>query len=203
MADIANLRPQQGTAARKGARRRDVPPKRMRKPVIYFAGRMNGVRSGNDWRDGLGGFKGGLYFNAAITYDNDGCFSHFRHDVKIDCGTFWYGGPFTLDTTSGHTNPHYRYFDDDPAAAERLIWDADRSWIERADLILAYIDDLYAYGTLVEIGYAAAKGKPIALGFSNNISLPITGSSGSAGYRRQRSIGARRSRYGRKSSTIG
>jgi hypothetical protein len=79
--------------------------------------------------------------------------------VSVDFGTFFYGGPFIIDPAASESRPDH----------QQIWWDADRSWIERADLIVAYIDDLHAYGTLVEIGYAAAKGKPIALGFSNNM----------------------------------
>ena len=45
------------------------------------------------------------------------------------------------------------------------IWDLDKSFIDRADLVVAYLQDTQAYGTLVEIGYAAGVDKPIALGF--------------------------------------
>jgi hypothetical protein len=100
----------------------------------------------NDWRDGLGGFAG-LY------HAGGGNGEPVQRDVKLDCGAFWYGGPFV-----------------DDSANQQQLCELDKFWIERADLIVAYIDDdLHAHGTLVEIGYAAATGKPIALAFSRSM----------------------------------
>jgi hypothetical protein len=44
------------------------------------------------------------------------------------------------------------------------------SAIDRTDIIYAYIDDLTCYGTLVELGYAFAKSKPIISVFADSIS---------------------------------
>jgi Nucleoside 2-deoxyribosyltransferase len=130
-------------------------PKRMLKPTIYFAGRMNGSRHGDDWRNYIDGFDGGLY----------GCSDKgFDCDAVIDCGAFRYGGPFVMDSCGNHASGHTWN-----PGEHREIWDIDRFQIERADLIFAYLEDANAYGTLVEIGYASALGKPIALGFSTDM----------------------------------
>lgn len=71
----------------------------------------------------------------------------------LDRGSFWYGGPFAVGAETDH----------------REIWDADRALIERADLILAYINRLDAR-TLVEVGWAAGRGKPVCLGFPDDLS---------------------------------
>ena len=72
----------------------------------------------------------------------------------LDFGEFFYGGPFAVGAGTDH----------------REIWDLDRALIDGADLILAYIRDCEAFGTLVEIGWAAARGKPVAIGFSDDLS---------------------------------
>jgi hypothetical protein len=130
-------------------------PRRMAKPVIYFAGRMDGSKYNNDWRNAVEGFDG---LHMVELNDNVDC------DTRIDCGTFWYGGPFISGKTGGHTSGHTSFTEEHQA-----IWDVDKLQIERADLFLAYIDDAQAFGTLVEIGYAAALGKKIVLGFSERM----------------------------------
>ena len=132
-------------------------PRRMRKPVIYFAGRMDGSKDGIDWRNAVEGFAGLYTVNAE--------FGTINCDMAVDCGAFWYSGPFAIDHTGGHSSGHTSC-----RKEHREIWDIDKFQIERADLILAYIDDNQAFGTLVEIGYASALGKPIALGFSERMS---------------------------------
>jgi Nucleoside 2-deoxyribosyltransferase len=150
-ADIIKLKPQppESRNQREADIGRGQAPRRMRKPVIYFAGRMRGAKGYEDWRDGLGGFEG-LY---ATKWDAG------RREFKIDCDAFWFGGPFVLDRRGGQQG----------AADHQQVWQLDQFWIERADLIFAYIDDLHAHGTLVEIGYAAARGKPVALAFSRDM----------------------------------
>jgi nucleoside 2-deoxyribosyltransferase-like protein len=165
MADIVPNRPDPDIAVRESAlRKRDVgrgqSPRRMQKPTIYFAGRMGGAKG--NWRDELGEIPPAA---AAAMRDYLG----FHRDAIVDCRTFRYGGPFVIDTMGRRTRIHCGYFNDHSVSERRQIWDADKFWIERADLIVAYIKDMHAYGTLVEIGYAAAKDKPIALGFSHDM----------------------------------
>jgi nucleoside 2-deoxyribosyltransferase-like protein len=132
-------------------------PQLLHKPIIYFGGRIYTSKNGEprDWRDSITGFNG--------IRDADGR----RSDETMDCGAFWYGGPFPK-SNSGHSdgNGYYNFWDD-----HRDIWDADAQQIARADLVVAYIDDLQAYGTLVEIGYAAGRNKLIVLGFSNDLAF--------------------------------
>ena len=50
------------------------------------------------------------------------------------------------------------------------ILDLNFKRIRRADYILAYINETDCYGTLVEIGYARALNKKLAIGIGPNIS---------------------------------
>jgi hypothetical protein len=74
----------------------------------------------------------------------------------LDFGAFFYGGPFIGN--AGEERPEE-------------IWNVDKALLDRADLILAYIsDDAQALGaTLVQIGWAAARGKPVSLGFAHDL----------------------------------
>ena len=96
-------------------------------------------------------------------------------ESKINCGKYWYGGPFATDQTGGHTSGHGNgccEYDDVAGGVEehRRVWDTDKFQIDRAHLVFAYIEDCDAFGTLVEIGYAAAKVKPVVIGFSEDMS---------------------------------
>jgi len=43
--------------------------------------------------------------------------------------------------------------------------------IKRCDVIFAWLDDLTAHGTLIELGYAKALGKPIFIGFPDHLTF--------------------------------
>lgn len=141
-------------------------PQRLSKPIIYFAGRLNMACKDNDrdWRAHINELKGEFF----EYHDNHRRYDSPDPDKIFDCGQFWYGGPFPNDITGGHTVGHGYHEDHDTHCD---IWEVDTHQIERADLVVAYISDLHAYGTLVEIGYAAGKGKPIVLGFSDDLSF--------------------------------
>lgn len=67
---------------------------------------------------------------------------------------------------------HYTKHDADISRREdvfRMSTDA----IDRADFVFAWLDDLTCYGTLVEIGYARAMGKPIYIGTPERVSGEI------------------------------
>lgn len=135
---------------------RGFEPYTMSMPTIYFAGRMRGCDGCIDWRDYVSGFPG--------LYELDGVVEPAA-DTTVNCGSFHYGGPFLSGSGGGHTRGHTLFPEEHQA-----IWDIDQAQIERADLIVAYLEDVQAYGTLVELGYAAALHKPIALGFSDRMS---------------------------------
>jgi hypothetical protein len=53
----------------------------------------------------------------------------------------------------------------------RAIWRVNRARIRRADLVFAYINETDCFGTLIELGYAAALNKPITIGIGRNIEI--------------------------------
>lgn len=96
-----------------------------------------------------------------------------------DGRTVWFNGPFWTDIYGGHgggVGPHaasgwsgiedvgggsydFAWASIDPA---RLTADI-RSWIAASDLVFAWLDSREAYGTLVELGYAAGTGKIVVV----------------------------------------
>ncbi len=52
---------------------------------------------------------------------------------------------------------------------ERKVYQRCLSQIDSADIVFTWIDNLYCYGTLAEIGYAKAKGKTIWMGIDESI----------------------------------
>jgi hypothetical protein len=115
MTGNAAIRAAHAEAADAEERRRDAGrgrlPRRMLKPMIYFAGRMDGSHNGDDWRDAIDGFDG----------LRSHCDGNADCDAAIDCGLYWYGGPFVLDNAGGHTSGHAG--DGDPDE-HREIWRA-------------------------------------------------------------------------------
>src|SRR4051812_46662674 len=71
-------------------------PVLMAKPIIYFAGPMMAFQCDDDWRIVVADFckESGLEQGDVTT------------DTRIDCQTFWYGGPFMFDGQGGHTGGH-------------------------------------------------------------------------------------------------
>jgi Nucleoside 2-deoxyribosyltransferase len=52
----------------------------------------------------------------------------------------------------------------DPAAKSAYVVERCLAWLRSADLVFAWLDDGSAYGTVAELGYAAALGTPIHIG---------------------------------------
>jgi hypothetical protein len=127
------------------------PP--LRKPIVYCAGRMGASPDDNDWRNCISAWR--MLCEQSWSQYPD-------RDQIADCGAFWYGGPFGYDS-HGNTRGYAEW----PDGYFNLYQ------IRRADLFIAYCANRRTLNTpteLVEIGYAAALGKPIALGF--NPTLP-------------------------------
>ena len=131
-------------------------------PAIYCAGRLSNCKNCNsDWRLAIKGFSD---FDTMIGIDTEtpvttGTIVRFR--------AFDYVGPFTIDTASGHATGHADNLCGDN---RRRVWEIDNHQIRRADLFVAYVEDLQAFGSLVEIGIASALRKPIALGLGDELS---------------------------------
>lgn len=122
-------------------------------PRLYLAGKIGK----NDWRHSL-------VPNLRDRTWNNG---------PIETGSFSYIGPFfvSCDHGCGHNpsghgmvqeciEPYYTRED-----VIRLNMDA----IEKSDIVFAYINAPDCYGTIVEIGYAIAKGKRVIMAFAPDI----------------------------------
>jgi hypothetical protein len=147
-----------------------IPPK----PLIYFAGKI----SKHDWREAvLGAGRPG-----AVNNDSDSNMPELWNPCwHNDCVTFFYGGPFFVacDHGCGHRlNAHganggltsSTCINDDIAELHQKVWDTNGARILLANLVFAYINEVDCFGTLVEIGIAAASNKAIFLALGPDLS---------------------------------
>lgn len=156
-----------------------------RLPRVYMAGKI----AKGDWRHTL---VGPSLRNASLTLDRTT--ETIRPIDPVTVGGFEYAGPFFLGDDHGcFHGPHSHGFgllhwpsgegsglvDDrlmDALHPDRPDWwfHERRNLISRsclqqvtsADVVFAWIDQYDAYGTLVELGYAAAKGIPTYVNFN-------------------------------------
>jgi hypothetical protein len=146
-----------------------------RKPVIYFAGKINK----NDWCKTVpGDYRPG----AVYAEDSDDRPKLWNPDWRLDCGTFFYGGPFfvSCDHGCGHRlNAHGANGglsgdvcgnEDRLAGLHQSVWDVSCARIQRANLVFVYVNETDCFGTLVEIGIAAASNKAIFLALGPDLS---------------------------------
>jgi very-short-patch-repair endonuclease len=117
---------------------------------IYLAGKVTPL---NDWRETI-------ISNQIYNEDNWGGYAIVFPDIP-DIPLIFYTGPFLA-----YGKPH-----DYCASSHGLTNATSRSEIpekclraiDHAHIVFAWLDDITAYGTLVELGYAKAKGKTIWL----------------------------------------
>jgi Nucleoside 2-deoxyribosyltransferase len=140
------------------------------KPTIYFAGK---IKKGN-WRAKILGDRGS--WNDA--YNNMDCLLDPKVDLREDRGSFWYGGPFFISCDHGCAHGRGLHAASGSCGGygnlletRSKIWAANRRLIERADNVFAYIDETDCFGTLIELGYAAALEKPLWVAFGRNVSI--------------------------------
>lgn len=118
---------------------------------VYMAGRMEGLAQA--WRPSEG----------RSSY----VFGHERvPDVYTVVGgkAVKYTGPFWGDARK-HSVAHsidFVMYDED---AQRDVFNRSMAGIDAADIVLCMIEDRECYGTLVEIGYARAKGKKVFIAY--------------------------------------
>jgi Nucleoside 2-deoxyribosyltransferase len=137
------------------------------KPTVYFAGKIDRL----DWRHRILGDNraGGVLYDAKEMWDPD----HVE-----DYGSIFYGGPFFVSCDHGCGHALYAHGNNsdvnmeayDPRALEQLhakVYNINLARMRRADLVFAYVDEGDCYGTMVEIGMAAAWGKPLVTGFGH------------------------------------
>ena len=148
----------------------------MNKIKVYYAGKIDK----NDWRHELYGLRNASGDIHAFLYDHgdmivsanmvtvDHLFTHY--DFIEYCGPFFIG----CDHGCGHgENSHGQGVGEagclpreNVAQTRQKAFNNCLEWINESDVIFAYIDDVTAYGTLVELGYAAAKGKDIFIAYN-------------------------------------
>lgn len=104
-------------------------------------------------------------------------------------GKFDYVGPYRMGTNHGPYNGTHglrergeisdeQFYDaeafaahlktvafNELTAARRKTWELCKGAIEQSDLVFAWIDSEQTYGTILEIGYAKAKGIPVWIGY--------------------------------------
>lgn len=116
--------------------------------AIYFAGKVNPP---NDWRESIIS-REMLYLSSGIsgaTYSSDAWKPRYIH---LGTGKeIIYSGPYLVDG-----NPYGC-----PCLDMFKVHKLCLSSIDSSDIVFAWIDDLTAYETFAELGYAKAKGKTI------------------------------------------
>jgi hypothetical protein len=146
-----------------------------RKPLVYFAGKI----SKGGWRDALIGHRAG-----GVLHDPcDAAPALFDPRFAIDCGEFRYGGPFFVNCDHGCAHGGNMHganvesgcidgangFGGNQDAIRMRIWNVNLARIRRCDWVFGYLDAMDCYGTLIEVGLAAALDKPIALGLAPHL----------------------------------
>lgn len=157
-----------------------------RLPRIYLAGK---IKAG-DWRHDLIG--GQRLRNAALRYDDTS--RAVQPEAAPIFGGFEYAGPYFLgDDHSCFHGPHSHGFgallwpgcepsnihhddlgraltDGNHAATygrtRDIVQRSCLAWIRSADVVFAWVEQWDAYATLLEIGYAHARGIPVFLGLN-------------------------------------
>ena len=104
----------------------------------------------------------------------NGLRNHKWKDGVLNQEEFSYVGPFFVGCSHGcydHPNKHGAINGcwPDNNLSKREVVSLCYSAIDRADLVFCYIDKPDCFGTLVEIGYAHAKGKRVVIAFAPDI----------------------------------
>jgi hypothetical protein len=134
-------------------------------PRIYFAGKI----AKHGWRERVCGdpCRASAYDTAFL----------LDPDTTVECAGFDYGGPFFVSCDHGCAHgpashgAGLTYCTDDDITSSavqnrrRDIWRVNRERIRLADVVFAYVDEADCFGTFIELGFAAALGKPIGAGF--------------------------------------
>ena len=154
-----------------------------RRPVIYFAGKISQA----DWRNTIVG-DAGVVNGSCYINPEDYPAEIFDPSYTVDCGAFIYGGPYFISCDHAcHHGPNSHGVNEygvevhvgDTDAFEqygmsreeihRAVFDVNFERIKRADYVFAYLNELDAFGTLIEIGHAQAWGKQLVVGFGPKI----------------------------------
>ena len=152
--------------------------------AIYLAGKI----SRGDWRENIcHSIRDGKPEDSWKTQFQG---IHWEYQSREFC--CHYAGPFF--TCAGHGQDHGAGTHGNAMlckAHERDIKVFNRCMaaIDASDIILAWFDDLFQYGTICEIGYAYANKKPVGIGYAPHMAryiedlwFPLTASQGAGVY---------------------
>ena len=140
------------------------------KHKIYLAGKIT-----NDW------WRGNILDNEPSEFDRTRGISLTYPDFHTFCDSeeefdkFIITGPHSISCDHGcfHRSKHAssNHFEEgweDGGFYKEDVLLACLHQIDKSDIVFAYINHDDLYGTIAEIGYARAKGKPIYIMFANN-----------------------------------
>jgi nucleoside 2-deoxyribosyltransferase len=136
------------------------------RPAIYLAGKI----SQNGWRSHLVDCRGLTHPDETRALFDENY--HVKHDGFI------YGGPFFISCEHGCAhgpNSHgVAATGDSPCLfgvpeQQRRVYEINKKRLLRADYIFAHIETADCYGTFVELGMAAAQGKPIFIAWHGDV----------------------------------
>lgn len=128
-------------------------------PSIYLAGRIRK----HDWRGRLVVSPG--MRDLSNPWENVPCLGVLKG--------FEYAGPFYYECRHGcGPGGHNVSGCWEEGSDQDLVYRNCRTAIEACDVFFAWLDDLRAHGTLWEIGFASALGKPIYIGRSSSMPKP-------------------------------
>jgi len=145
--------------------------------TFYLAGKI----SGTDWRDsivpGWSEENHSYQYNAAfLEYDSDKKWAIVPNACTVLGAGLHYAGPWWNDLDScGHSNARTssgrhgygsQFNPESSAIRSSEILEAVHAAIAGSDMLFAWIDSGDCYGTIYEIGYARAMGKPVVVGVS-------------------------------------
>ncbi|MFF5971107.1 nucleoside 2-deoxyribosyltransferase [Streptomyces sp. NPDC012769] len=134
-------------------------------PSIYLAGKIGP----GDWRHDLIGYQ----LRGAWAVDDEHPSEPWPVLKRSVLGLFDYVGPYFVsdDHGCGHgpsthgcgNDGAVRCFTYENLPKRNQVRELCLSAIDTADIVFAWLDDLTAYGTLVEIGYAKGRGKTVVI----------------------------------------
>lgn len=147
-----------------------------RLPRVYMAGKIRHT----DWRHSL--FEPRRLRHVELHYDRQNDWIEPREILTV--GGFEYAGPFFLGDDHGCFHGDNQHGLIDPGWADghcqdevdfpqvlsrRTVHRSCLHWLASSDVVFCWLDSLDAYGTLVELGYAHARGIPIYVATDGNV----------------------------------
>ena len=138
---------------------------RVSPPRVYLAGKM---KAAHEWRGEAAVCEEGNREGSAPDLE----WWDAERLARMDGATFWHVGPFSI--SDDHRGGHYESAVHMAAScvsgtSEQQVLAACRAAIEGCDIFCAHLNTADAFGTLVEIGYAAALRKKVAVTISEGV----------------------------------